>query len=229
MPYLIWDFDGTLATREGGWAGTLCEVLAEAGAADGIDHEAVRPHLRQGFPWHEHDVVREPTSADAWWRSLHPLFGGAFAGACDLPTDDALRLAERVREVYLRPDAWRAFEDVGPALDTLARRGWKHLVLSNHCPELDRIIDTLGLSGAFDRVYNSALTGAEKPNPAAFERVFADYSAARHGWMIGDNPVADVQGGEAVGLRAILVRSEHPAARLCCRSLEEVADVVGAP
>ena len=25
---LLWDFDGTLATRPGNWAGALCEVVA---------------------------------------------------------------------------------------------------------------------------------------------------------------------------------------------------------
>ena len=229
MPYLIWDFDGTLATRTGGWAGTLCEVLAEAEAAAGVDHEAVRPHLRQGFPWHDHDVVRAPASPDAWWESLHPLFGGAFSALCDLPADDALALAARVRDVYLRPDAWRVFEDALPTLETLAGRGWKHLLLSNHCPELDQVMESLGLADAFERVYNSARTGAEKPNPAAFECVFTDYPDARRGWMIGDNVFADVLGGEAVGLHAILVRGEHPQARLRCGSLDEVPAIVGNP
>jgi putative hydrolase of the HAD superfamily len=200
--YLIWDFDGTLATRDGGWAGTVCEVLAGADASHSVDPEAV---------------------------DLTPLFRGAFTALCGIAEDEAHRLASRVREIYLRPEAWRLYEDVVPTLEALGSRGWKHVVLSNHVPELDAIVETLGLAGAFERVYSSGCTGAEKPNPAAFERVFADFPAAREGWMIGDNPVADVQGGEGVGLRAILVRGEHPEARFQCGSLHEVPDVVGVP
>jgi putative hydrolase of the HAD superfamily len=229
MAYLIWDFDGTLATRTGGWAGTLCEVLVEAGAAPAPDPEALRPFLRQAFPWHAHEVVRTPGPPDAWWTDLAPRFGAAFAALADLAEDEALRLAARVRETYLRPDAWRLYDDALPAIETLAGRGWKHVLLSNHVPELETIVERLGIAGAFERVYSSACTGAEKPNPAAFACVFADFPAARRGWMIGDNPVADVRGGEGVGLRAILVRRDHPDARLRCTSLGEVAGIVGDP
>jgi FMN phosphatase YigB (HAD superfamily) len=44
--------------------------------------------------------------------------------------------------------------------------------------------------------------------------------------MIGDSWRADVQGALAIGMRAILVRSEHPEAALQCKTLEEVVGVV---
>lgn len=45
--------------------------------------------------------------------------------------------------------------------------------------------------------------------------------------MIGDSWRADVQGALAVGMRAILVRSEHPEAALHCKTLTEVIRIVG--
>jgi hypothetical protein len=59
--------------------------------------------------------------------------------------------------------------------------------------------------------------------------VFAQYPSAKGGWMIGDSWRADVQGALAVGMRAILVRSEHPEAPLRCATLDEVVDVVDGP
>jgi putative hydrolase of the HAD superfamily len=75
-------------------------------------------------------------------------------------------------------------------------------------------------------VHSSAGTGVEKPHPRAFEMVFSEYSTARAGWMIGDSWRADVQGAQAVGMRAILVRSHHPDAAIQCETLDDVVAVV---
>jgi FMN phosphatase YigB (HAD superfamily) len=44
--------------------------------------------------------------------------------------------------------------------------------------------------------------------------------------MIGDSWRADVQAALAVGMRAILVRSEHPEPALQCKTLKEVVGIV---
>jgi ribonucleotide monophosphatase NagD (HAD superfamily) len=56
--------------------------------------------------------------------------------------------------------------------------------------------------------------------------VFAEYPAARAGWMIGDSWKADVLGSRAVGLRAILVRSSHPEATPRCETLADVVSLI---
>jgi putative hydrolase of the HAD superfamily len=105
-------------------------------------------------------------------------------------------------------------------------RGWSHLILSNHVPELPELVESLGLSAVITAVYSSGCTGVEKPHRGAFEAVFSRYPRATSGWMIGDSWHADVQGALAVGMRAILMRAEHPEARLRCATLDEVVDVV---
>jgi FMN phosphatase YigB (HAD superfamily) len=65
-------------------------------------------------------------------------------------------------------------------------------------------------------------TGKEKPNPAAFECVFADFPLARRGWMIGDSWSADVGGASGVGMRSILVRNRHQESGFACDALEDV-------
>lgn len=50
---LIWDFDGTLAYRQGGWSGALIDVLDRHEHGHSFSTDQVRPHLRQGFPWHD--------------------------------------------------------------------------------------------------------------------------------------------------------------------------------
>jgi putative hydrolase of the HAD superfamily len=79
-------------------------------------------------------------------------------------------------------------------------------VLSNHVPELHGLIDGLGLAPHLDDVFSSGLTGYEKPHPEAFRMVLAACGNPTQAWMVGDNPHADVEGAEGVGLPAILVR-----------------------
>jgi len=226
MRFLIWDFDGTLATRPGNWTGALCEVMASKRAELGITPDRLKPYLQSGFPWHTPEILRSPCSDEDWWIQLLPVLVQALQSGAGLPAAEARELAGSVRARYLDPKSWRVFEDVLPALRELSGRGWKHIVLSNHVPELRRLTEALGLGNLLIDVYSSGRTGVEKPHPKAFEAVFADYPEARSGWMIGDSWRADVQGALAVGLRSILVRERHPDATVQCDNLRDIVEIV---
>jgi putative hydrolase of the HAD superfamily len=135
-------------------------------------------------------------------------------------------LAVKVRAAYADPRHWRLFDDAAPALRELSSRGWAHLILSNHIPELPEILDNLGLAGHLLEVFNSAESGYEKPHPWAFDGVLATVAGAEAAWMVGDSPAADVRGAEAVGLPAILVRGQKRGARYHSADLYGIADIV---
>ena len=224
---LIWDFDGTLGYREGLWSSALLAVLEEEDRDHGFDARRLRAELRTGFPWHTPNVSHEELSSpEQWWEALSPVFVRAFeAGGLDPSTSRTL--AGRVREVYADPNHWRLFDDTLPALRLLSSRGWTHVVLSNHVPELARIISALGLDGLVERVFNSADSGYEKPNPRAFEALLEALARPEKVWMIGDNPEADVRGAEGAGIPAILVRGPRCGTRHHCEDLSGIADIVG--
>lgn len=95
------------------------------------------------------------------------------------------------------------------------------MLLSNHVPELEKILDYLGLTPHLKKIFNSAVTGFEKPNPQAFYNVL-DTLEPDTAWMIGDNPVADIAGALGVGLSAILVHKKDSCATYTCADLNEV-------
>lgn len=225
--FLAWDFDGTLGYREGLWSSALLTVLEEAGWNSGFDAERLRTELRTGFPWHTPEVPHaESTSPDMWWETLSPVFARAFeAGGLDPATSRTL--AGRVRDAYTDPVHWQLFDDALPTLRLLSSRGWTHVVLSNHVPELVRILDALGLGEHVQRVFNSADSGYEKPHPRAFENLLEALDRPEKIWMIGDNPKADVRGAETAGIPAILVRGSPDEAERHCRDLLGVAKIVG--
>lgn len=222
---VLWDFDGTLAWREGMWSGCALDVLDEHAPGHGVPIERIRAALRGGFPWHAweqaHPHLSEPES---WWQSVERRIAAAFEEV--LAGCDASRFARSLRERYLDVGvAWRLFEDTEPALRALSARGWRHVVLSNHVPELEDLVAGLGLAPHLDHVLTSARIGYEKPHPRAFRLALAAAGDPREAWMVGDNPHADVGGAESVGLPAILVRADGPA-RLRADGLDGAAALI---
>ena len=64
---------------------------------------------------------------------------------------------------------------------------------------------TIELAGLVDLVDGwavSSLVGARKPEPAHFRSAAEACGSALEGWMVGDNPEADVGGAVAAGLRS---------------------------
>lgn len=216
MKYLIWDFDGTLGYRSGGWSQACVDVLGDAISDSTVGIEDVRPHLQKGFPWHTPDQPHTDIStADDWWKQLYPVFADAFE-ANGVPSERALELATQVRPTYLQHN-WELYDDTIPALSRFASSGWTHHILSNHVPELESILHRLGLTEYIESVYVSAEIGYEKPHTEAFRAVVSAIEDEATAWMIGDSYRADVKGASAVGLPAVLVRDTHPDADHCCR------------
>ena len=223
--YLIWDFHDTLASRNGPWTSTLVEVLRQGAPDCMATADDLRPHLKGGYPWHKPHQAYPIRSAEQWWEDLAPVFERAFTEV-GVRADQAHNLARQVRSVYVAPEHWRLFDDTIPTLEMLSARGWTHLVLSNHVPELGLLVRYLGLDGHIRRVFNSAETGYEKPHPLAYHGV-QEYIASQGGaeavWMIGDSLAADVLGAEAAGIPAILVRKRHTDAARFCQDLSGVS------
>ena len=224
---ILWDFDGTLAHRPGMWRGCLVETLDEHAPGHGIDADELRPFLRDGFPWHSPDVPHpELCEPDAWWAHVELTLAGAYEGA-GIDTRRAAALAAHVRGRYVDPTrVWELFPDTRPVLEQLRKRGWRHVVLSNHVPELPAIAEGLGLVPLVDHVVTSAAIGYEKPHPEAFRVALELCGAPDEIWMVGDNPVADVAGAEAVGIRAVLVRTQDSSATRTAADLYEAAATI---
>lgn len=67
-----------------------------------------------------------------------------------------------------------------------------------------------GLADAIDAVVSSHSAGWEKPHPEIYRRALGLAGVeAREAFMVGDDPVCDVQGAQAVGLRAVWRRTAH--------------------
>jgi putative hydrolase of the HAD superfamily len=225
---IFWDFDATLGERPGHWRGAVRDALTEVLGEHEFSVEQIAAELMSGFPWHQPEIPHPQLSrADDWWAHLAAVLARA-VGRLGIPPGPAAEAAGRVRYQFIDPASWRLFDDTLAALDQLAGLGWRHVVVSNHVPELPAILASLGLADYFADVVNSAVTGYEKPHPMAFLIAMERAGQPQRAWMIGDNPVADVAGAAAVGLPAILVRTRPPDGGRHITSLAEVAELVSA-
>ncbi|HTB35084.1 MAG TPA: HAD-IA family hydrolase [bacterium] len=210
---LLWDFDGTLGWREGGWTGTLLALLQEQGWALDVSADQLRPHLSQGFRWDLHHRAHAPaTDPDLWWRELEPVLRRAVTQV-GVPAAGADHAARHFRGRFLTYSAWRSFPDVAPCLRALAQAGWIQDVASNNFPEFEQVLLQLGLRPFFRRVHCSAQIGYEKPHPGFYRAATAGLAQDADVWMLGDNVEADYLGGQAAGLKTVLLRKPSPLAK----------------
>lgn len=210
---ILWDFDGTLAWREGVWSGALLQALDELEPGHGFARDDIHPRIVSGFPWHYPDRPHpELCRADRWWAHLGAHLAWVFRDL-GFSADRAQALVAATRCIYTDATSFRLYAETVAVLEALRDAGWRHVILSNHVPELPNIVHELGILPLFDDVLSSALIGYEKPHPEAFRLGLAAAGDPDEVWMVGDNPVADVQGTEAVGIPAILVRRKRDGAR----------------
>ncbi|MBD3291382.1 MAG: HAD-IA family hydrolase [Armatimonadia bacterium] len=212
---ILWDFDGTLAWREGIWSGALLQALDRHSPGHGLCRDDIHPRIVGIFPWnHPHVAHPELNRPERWWAHMIEGLTGVF-GDLGYPDDLACDLARTTRIVYSDATSFSLFDDTVPTLEALREAGWRHIILSNHVPELPNLVRELGVFPFFDEIISSALTGYEKPHREAFEIGLRAAGGPDEVWMIGDNPIADVEGAEAMGIPAILVRREGDCERRC--------------
>jgi putative hydrolase of the HAD superfamily len=226
---ILWDFDGTLARREGLWSGCMREVLDEHEPGHGIAVEQIRAAMHQGYPWstpHEpHLHLCEP---DPWWEAMEARMAQAL-GEVGIAAERRAALARAARRRLTDPTiGWSVFEDSRPALAATAAAGWRNAILSNHIPELATIVGALGLGDSLDAVFSSAVTGYEKPHPEAFRLALRALGEPGTVWMVGDNPQADVAGAEALGIPAVLVAREGDGRARDAEVARRTDDLIGA-
>jgi putative hydrolase of the HAD superfamily len=105
----------------------------------------------------------------------------------------------------------RCFPEVREGLAELRAKGWILGVATNGPGDIQRAkIATAGLAPLFDGICVSEEVAARKPAFEHFEAA-ASLCGARlrdGGWMIGDNPQTDIEGGRAAGLRTAWVAAD---------------------
>jgi len=120
-------------------------------------------------------------------------------------------------------------DEVLPALAALRLLGLRLVVLSNANGTLHRAFERLGLTQAFDVIFDSHDEGVEKPDPRLFrialERACADAATTMH---VGDLYHVDVAGARAAGLTPVLFDVADLYPECDCLRVRSLTDLVAA-
>ena len=104
------------------------------------------------------------------------------------------------------PDVWRIFDDVMPALDDLASRGFRLGIVSNWDNRLKPLLRRLKLDGFFDFVCVSCDIGFTKPSPVIFEHTIGKFGLPPERMLhVGDQVDEDLKGARNAGLHSLLL------------------------
>jgi len=140
-----------------------------------------------------------PEGPSGWWKR----FLERLCEHLDAPPPSRFAAAELFAR-FARPDSWEVYPDVRDTLDALRGQGLKLGVVSNWDHRLPELLESLGLAPLFDALVYSSDVGVEKPDPRIFEsalrRLDLPAGAALH---VGDGRLEDVEGAQAVGMRAL--------------------------
>lgn len=112
-----------------------------------------------------------------------------------------------IRQRYHEVERWFAlYPDVRPALDGLKEEGYKLGLITNVTGDPAADLKQVGLDVHFDSVTASCLCGYEKPDPRIFHAALESLGVQPHQTVhVGDQYLADIEGAQAVGIRAILI------------------------
>ncbi len=219
---IFWDFDGTLTTGEPSWRSCLVMALGPLAELYGVTEDKVRPFLKSGFPWHP-DGDSSLTGED-FWRVLFEKFSAAFV-ALGVPKHESEEAARRVRDIVLDKSLYHVRPDAAAVLAVCAFKGYKNYILTNNFPEWESLFAKLGLGQFFSGIINSGTVGACKPQEKIFRIAERAASFPSLIWMVGDNPVADIEGAKNAGWHTVYITSpgtKNSGAEVTVTSLSEV-------
>jgi putative hydrolase of the HAD superfamily len=212
--YLLWDFGRTLSNHGAVWSESVVTAINQAHPEKKVTRAQIKSFFAKGFPWHNPEIAHDHIkTADQWWLELmQPILNRVFT-ALEIPESEFASLLQAARQECLDPNRWTLYDDIIPTLEKLSSLGWKHVILSNHVPELESVIEKLEIRHFFEHVFTSGIVGFEKPNPRFFDFALSKIGAENQIIMIGDNPEHDIEGAAQFGIPGILVRDGENGAR----------------
>ena len=193
---ITFDAGGTLI-EPGPSVGHIYPRIAAENGCPGISEEVLNRRFADAW----RSLSTFDYSRDSWARVVDTTFAGLTAEPPSQTFFASLYAA------FAAKTAWRIFDDVLPALDTLASLGFKLGVISNWDERLQPLLRELGLGSYFDAVLVSCEVGFCKPSPVIFnhaaEKLGLPPVSILH---VGDQFEEDVRGATAAGFGALELR-----------------------
>ncbi len=207
MKVICWDFDGTLVYSKHLWSGSVFRALNDTVPDNNVLFTDIRRCMASGFTWHTPYEDYSNMTGEKWWDFMNRHIYNSYISLGIFP-GLAEKATGKVRGIIKQKENYYLYADTAQALETSRSKGYKNVLLSNNYPELREVMDELALAELFDDIIISAVVGYDKPRAEIFDMVKKLYPKGEF-LMVGDNPLADIEGGKAAGMKTALVHKEY--------------------
>lgn len=218
---IFWDCDGTLVHDNESFKCSLLRVLQEFGYS--VSEDIARIFLRETCSWNKPEEDHGDLNGEEWWERLLGRMR-KFAEEQGASATDAASVCMAFRRNVVCYE-YEAYSDAKSVLRYFSEKGYKHYIISNNFPELREVLIRVGLDEEIAGYFISASVGYDKPRKEFFEYALEKAGNPEVRYMIGDNPVADYEGGLNAGLKSILVHKKVDG-KVCCEQLTELLDTI---
>jgi putative hydrolase of the HAD superfamily len=223
---IVFDAVGTLIEPEPSVADVYLNAACRQGVA--LDPAEVRARFRLHFRNDEVDESLGPMVTDEaleygrWRRIVSSV----------LPEVSDVEMAySELWNHFARPEAWRCFVDVGPAVQALRAAGIPLRIASNFDGRLRGVVAGLpAIAPLRDSLVISSEVGFRKPHFDFYRAACTSLGLpADRVLYVGDDPENDLQGPRQAGLRSVLVdrSGAHPGETPRVPDLAALLAVVG--
>lgn len=218
---IFWDSDGTLLYGNESFKSSLIRAFEKFGYS--LEEDTARKFMRSVCSWYLPEKDHSDKNGEEWWKELL----GEICAFCEergVCESDLAPICHSFRENVITFE-YEAYSDAKAVLNYFKEKGYENYIISNNFPELGKVFERLGLDTEISGYFLSASIGYEKPRKEIYEYAISKAGNPEICYMIGDNPVADYQGGLEVGMTPILVHNME-AGKVCCDQLTDLLDII---
>jgi putative hydrolase of the HAD superfamily len=197
---LFWDFDGTLSYPNKSFFTALKDSLKEFG----YDIEKTEDFLGKTYSWKNPQIDYVEKSGNLWWDLFFEKIC-VFCSEKGVLQSDLNKICNRFKELLIAVENYELYDDTIDTLNKCVELGYKNYLITNNYPEIVENLEKLGIAKYFTDYVVSSHIGYEKPRSEFFDYAKKRADNPDVGYVIGDNPIADIQGGKVAGFKTIAV------------------------
>ena len=197
---LFWDFDGTLSYPNKAFFTALHDALKESG----YDIEKTEEFLKKAYSWNNPRIDYIEKTGESWWETIFEKIK-IFCRENDVLQEDLNKICNRFKEILIASENYILYDDTIETLKKCVELGYKNYLITNNYPEIIDNLEKLGIAKYFTDYVVSSHIGYEKPRSEFFDYAKKRANNPDVGYVIGDNPIADIQGGKVAGFKTIAV------------------------
>lgn len=217
---LFWDFDGTLSYPNKSFSNALHLALSENSYT--LPESETAAFMNTFYSWKTPQIDYADRVKELWWETHFDKIR-QFCISKNIPESALGGICTAFRKILTDVSNYSLYNDTVKTLNTCSEMGFRNYLITNNYPEITDNLEKLNISRFFSGYVVSAHIGYEKPRKEFFDYARGISHNPHTGYVIGDNPVADILGGKEAGFVTIAVHEcKHSVADHYCEDLCQI-------